>query len=136
MRSPTMLLAALTLGATLTACGTGDGDEPAAVCSSIDDLGASVSALGDVDVTSSGGLAELKEAFVEVREDLGAVRDDAGAEFSDELKTVDSAYDDLKTAIEGVATAPSLAALGAVKSALSGFGTGVDSLVDDVQATC
>lgn len=134
MRSLQVFLAALVLGATLTACG--GGDEPAAVCTSVNDLSDSVSALQKVDLTSSGGFADLKDALAAVRKDLTDVRSDAQAEFSDEFKGVGTSFDALRAAIEEVASTPSLAALSAVQTALSGFGTEFKGFVADVRTTC
>lgn len=134
MRSIQVFLTSLVLGAALTACG--GADEPAAVCTSVKGLSDSVGALQKVDLTSSGGFADLKDALAAVRTDLGQVRSDAQDEFSDEFKGVGTSFDDLRAAIEEVASTPSLAALSAVRAALSGFGTEFKGFVADVRATC
>ncbi len=125
----------LGLGLTVTACGSTD-TPPPAVCSSVDDLKASVADLKNVDLTSSGGLTDLKDALATVRKDLKSVETDAKSEFSDEAKSVDTSFNALQAALEQVANTPSVAALGTVKSALTDFAAGVKSFVADVQATC
>ena len=123
MRSIQVFLTSLVLGAALTACG--GADEPAAVCTSVTDLSDSVGALQKVDLTSSGGFADLKDALAAVRTDLGQVRSDAQDEFSDEFKGVGTSFDDLRAAIEDVASTPSLAALSAVQTRFVGFRHGI-----------
>ena len=134
MRSLQAFLATLVLGASLTACG--GGDEPAAVCTSVEALSESVAALKDIDLTSSGGFTALKDGLAAVRKDLTDVRKDAKAEFSDEFDGVGTSFDALRAAIEDVASTPSLAGLTAVQTALSGFGTEFKGFVADVRSTC
>lgn len=131
---PTLSLtvATLLLGALLAGCGE---DKPA-VCTSVNDLKTSVGDVKDVDLTSSGALADLKTSLEKVQGDLADVKSDAKSEFSSQISAVDTTYEALKTAVEAAVADPSADTLTAAVAALSAFGTDAETLVDDIQSTC
>ena len=120
------------LATTLTACGE---DEPA-VCASVKSLDASVKKVKAIDVTSSGAISELRSGLTAVGGDLRDVKDDAKSEFAEEIDAVEASYASLRTSLKSAKADTSAATLGAAKTAVSAFGTAVQSLITDVQSTC
>lgn len=129
---PAIALTTLFLALTLTACSE---DEPA-VCTSVNDLKASVDDVKEIDVDSSTALDDLESGLTAVGDNLADVKADAKSEFAAPLDAVETSYAALETSIETAATDPSAATLAAAGSALSAFGTDVQALIDDVQSTC
>ena len=122
----------LALATPLTGCGE---DQPA-VCSSVDDLEASVEDVRDIDVTSSGALGDLESGLEAVGSDLSDVKADAKAEFSSQIDTVQASYDALSASVDAAKASASAATLSAAATALSAFGSDVRTLITDVQETC
>lgn len=122
----------LALATPLTGCGE---DQPA-VCSSVDDLEASVEDVRDIDVTSSGALGDLESGLEAVGSDLSEVKSDAKAEFSSQIDTVQASYDALSASVDAAKASVSAATLSAAATALSTFGSDVRTLITDVQETC
>ena len=122
----------LVLSAALAGC---SGDDPE-VCQSVDDLESSVTDARDVDVTADNAIDELTTALDAVKSDLDAVKSEAKAEFADQIDSVESAYSTLETSASAAAAAPSADTLSTAGADLSAFGTAVQTLIEDVQATC
>ena len=138
---PTIAVTAATLillGASLTGCAK---DEPAkaaepAVCASASDLETSIKDLQNIDLTSSGALADLQTGFTTVKSNLADVKSDAKSEFSSQIAAIDTAYEALKTSLDAATSNPSVAALTAAGAALAALGTDVKTLATDVKSTC
>jgi predicted trehalose synthase len=125
-------IVALLMSLSLAACS----EETPAVCTSVDDLRASVQSVRDVDVTSSGGLGELEDAVAGMKSDLADVRDDAADEFSSQIDTVQAGIAELERSLRAAQDAVSPDTLRAAGSALRTLADQVRSLIDDIQATC
>jgi outer membrane murein-binding lipoprotein Lpp len=123
---------ALLMSLSLAGCS----EETPAVCTSVDDLRASVQSVRDVDVTSSGGLGELEDAVAGVKSDLADVRDDAADEFSSQIDTVQGGIAELERSLRAAQDAVSPDTLRAAGSALRTLANQVQSLIDDIRATC
>ncbi|WP_370618430.1 hypothetical protein [Mumia sp. Pv 4-285] len=137
MRRAATLVVPLLLAGSLGACGDGDGDdEPPAVCSSVDTLQDSVEELSDIDVTSQGSLAELKDGIPEVGDALADVKAEAKSEFATPLSAAESSWATLQAALDAAVASPTGATLSAAGTALSTFGQDVKTLVSDVESTC
>ena len=135
MMKPVSLTAvSLLLGASLVACGGGN-DKPA-VCDSVDTLKGSISDLKDIDITSSGAVSSLETGLATVKTDFDALKTDAKSEFSPQIQAVDSAYTVLQSSAEAAKSDPSAASIAAVAAAAATFASDVQTLVQDVQATC
>jgi len=109
--------------------------EPA-VCSSADDLRASVNDVKAVDVTAADDLADLQSALRTVESDFAQVKADAEAEFSAPVDAVEGSLDALRTSMVEAETETTAETVAAVGAALSTLGTDVQTLVDDVESTC
>jgi hypothetical protein len=120
------------LASALTACGE---DEPA-VCGSVKSLDASVKKVKAIDVTSSGAISDLRSSLTAVGGDLKDVKADAESEFAEELNAVEASFASLRTSLKAAKADTSPDTLSAARKALSAFGTAVQSLITDVQATC
>jgi hypothetical protein len=115
---------------------TGCGEDQAAVCSSVDDLEASVDEVRDIEVSSSGALGDLESGLTAVGSDLSEVKADAKTEFSSQIDTVQASYDALTESVDAAKASASAATLSAAATALSTFGSDVRTLITDVQETC
>jgi septal ring factor EnvC (AmiA/AmiB activator) len=133
MKSSTIgVVVALVLSCSLTACS----EDPPAVCGSVDELRASVDSLKDVQLTSSGALDELRSGLSSVKTDLRDLRADAADEFSSQIDTVQAGIAELERNLRAAQDAVSADTLRAAASAISTLGNDVQSLIDDVRATC
>ena len=124
----TIMLASLLLAG----CGS---DEPPAVCSSVDDLKASVETVTTVEL-GQGVLAELRGNLEKVLSDLRTVRDDAGDEYSAEIDSVDQAAEAVGTSLRAAVTSPSSEAISAIGADIDQLGTSLSSLSEAVGSTC
>jgi hypothetical protein len=120
------------VGVALVGCSE---DKPA-VCSSVDNLEASVDDVKDIDVTASGAVDELKDGLAAIKSDLAEVKSEAKTEFSPQIDTVESSFGALTTSIDAAIADPTAATLAAVGTAVSPFTTAVQTLVSDIQSTC
>jgi hypothetical protein len=132
MRITGLATLTLLLGATLVGCSD---DEPA-VCSSVDDLKASVEDVTNIEVTASGAASELQSGLTTIKSDLADVKSDAESEFSPEVDAVESAFATLTTTVDAAAADPTADTLAAAGAAVSPFSSAVQTLVDDVKSTC
>jgi outer membrane murein-binding lipoprotein Lpp len=71
-----------------------------------------------------------------VKTDLGDLRADAADEFSSQIDTVQAGIAELERSLRAAQDAVSADTLGAAASAISTLGNDVQSLIDDVRATC
>ena len=114
------LLLLTTAFGTLAGCG---GDDPPAVCDSLETLSGDVEQLQDLDPqVGEGAVADIEESLDSIRTDLETVKEDAEAELSEPIA-------DLETSLEAVsADLDSMQAAGDVSSA------SVQALVDSLAA--
>ena len=126
------IIAALSISASLAACS----EDPPAVCGSADDLRASVADVKEIDLASSSSLSDLQAALTAVGDDVAAVRSDAAEEFASQIDAVEASYAELTSTVESAQAGISADLLTAAGEALATFGTDVDTLVEDVEATC
>ncbi len=124
-------LAALLVAFPLTACGT---DAPA-VCSSVDELSASIDHLGKVQLGETGR-AELESQLAAVRADLAQVRTDAQEQFGDQVAAVTAAADLVRERYQGAKAEPSASTLQPLRTAIANLGSEARALQDAVAGTC
>jgi len=116
----------------IAGCGA---DEPAAVCSSVDSLQASIEDVTSVDI-AEGALQELRDNLAQVQSDLGTARDDAADEYGDEVDALEQAATSVGSSIEAAITSPSSEALTDVGTAVESLGSSLSVLEDAVSNTC
>ncbi len=133
MKPLSLTVVSLLLGASLVACG---GNDKPAVCDSVDTLKGSISDLKDIDITSSGAVSSLETGLTTVKTDFDALKTDAKSEFAPQIQAVDNAYTVLQSSAEAAKSDPSAASIAAVAAAAATFASNVQTLVQDVQATC
>lgn len=126
-------VAALVLSGSLVACG---GSNKPAVCGSVDALTSSVSDLKDLKLTSSDAVSQLQTDLNKIKSNVDTVKADAKTQFSTQMDAVDSAYTALKAAADTARSTPSVATFAAAATALSTFGTAVQTLISDIKSTC
>jgi hypothetical protein len=102
----------------------------------VDDLKSSTEHVRTVDVTTSGGLTDLQTALKAVQDDLATVKADVKTRFSAPLDAVEKSFATLKASVQAAKTDASAATIATAGSALSSFGTDVQTLIRDVQSTC
>src|SRR5262245_35340123 len=88
----------------LTVSGCGGKDKPA-VCSDVDTLKSSVTALTDIKV-DQGALDKLQSQLTQVQDDYAQLKSDAKSEFSSELSAVDSAAASAKSSVQAASADP------------------------------
>jgi hypothetical protein len=101
----------------------------------MDALQASVSDLGNVDV-SAQGLATLQDDLAAVGTDVQQVVDDAKAQYATNADQLDADYAAVRSAAKSAQAAPTAATLGAVRSSISTLTDDVRVFADDIAATC
>ncbi|WP_193509402.1 hypothetical protein [Cryobacterium sp. BB736] len=134
-----IVAAGLLLMATITAgCAQDEPpaqDEPAAICSAVDSLKASVEDVTNVDL-DQGAMADLRDNLNQVQSDLGKVKDDAKDEYATEIDAVEQAAASVGSSVEAATTSPSAQAITDVGTAVQALGASLRALDDAVESTC
>ena len=132
LRALRVTLASLLTLLAVSAC---SGNDTPAVCSDVDALKTSVSALTDVKV-EQGALSELQSKLTAVQQDLAKLKTDAKSEFSTQLDGVDTSAEAFKSSLEAAVANPTATTLSAVVPPLQSFGTALTDLESAVDKTC
>jgi hypothetical protein len=135
-------IVAVVVGAGLAACSEGYPESPNAatssaadVCESADDLRASLTALGDVQVAQEGTDA-VQEAWTTVQDDWAQLAKVAGDEYADQVDRVEADGGAVQSALETTQADPSAEALREVAAAVRVFLQDAGALADEVKSTC
>jgi uncharacterized protein YoxC len=128
MAVPAVLLTSLF---PIAACGT---DAPA-VCSSVDDLSASIEHLGQLQL-GENGRAQLESQLATVRGDLAQVRTDAHQQYGVQVATVSAAASTVRERFQAAKADPSRSTLQPLRTAVADLGTSVQALSDAVAGSC
>ena len=138
-RRSTPWLTGLVLALLLSGCSGNDtsssGSSTSPVCSDVDSLKASASALTDVKV-EQGALPDLQSKLTAVRQDVDTLKNDAESEFSTQLDAVDTASSTFKSALDAAVADPTVTTVSAVGPALRSLGTALGDLDAAVEKTC
>lgn len=130
-RGPAALAALLVWLFPITACGT---DAPA-VCSSVDDLSASMEHLGQLQL-GENGRAELESQLAAVRADLEQVRTDADQQYGEQVAAVTAAANTVRERYQAARADPSRSTLRPLGMAIDDLGSEIRALSDAVAGTC
>jgi hypothetical protein len=130
-RGPAALAALLVWLLPLTACGT---DVPA-VCSSVDDLSASIEHLGQLQL-GENGRDQLESQLAIVRADLTQVRTDADQQYGEQVAAVTAAASTVRERYREAKADPSRSTLRPLGTAIADLGSEVRALSDAVAGTC
>lgn len=131
-RAGLLVTGLLTTLLTVTACG---GNDKPAVCSDVDALQSSVSALKDIKL-EQGALSTMKTKLTTVQDDYTQLKTDAKSQFSSELSAVDSAATSLQSSLQTASADTSAANLAAVGTSLASLTTALSNLQSAVKSTC
>ena len=120
------------LVALITGCSSSDGP---AVCSSLDDLKASVNQVTDVQ-SGENGISALQSNLVAVRDDLNQVLKDAKSQYSTQVTQIQSNLASLRSAIDVAQRTHSATDISGAVTAAKTLGGSVRDLADDAKSTC
>jgi F0F1-type ATP synthase membrane subunit b/b' len=122
-----LALIALAVGTlTLAAAGCA-GDEESSVCGELEDIQATIEDLRGIEL-DAGALEEAEQAIEDIRADAEAARADAEEELGDEVEEFQAAVETVEAELEAAVTAPSIASVQAVATAVSGALASFDAL--------
>ena len=105
------------------------------LCSSLEDLQDSLSALVDAPL-QQGGIGAVQAAFTAVREDAKQVIDDARDEYAGQADRLGTDLSAVQRALDDATSSPTSATLQSLGSAISTLMGDVTSFVGDVGSTC
>jgi hypothetical protein len=135
-------IVAVVVGAGLAACSEGYPESPTAAtssaadgCESADDLRASLTALGDVQVVQEGTDA-VQEAWTTVQDDWAQLAKVAGEEYADQVDRVEADAGAVQSAVETTQEESTAETLAAVAGAVGLFLQDANALVDEVSSRC
>lgn len=106
-----------------------------AVCDSVDDLQASLTALPEVPVTVEG-LSTLRQALGQVASEVTQVVEDARSQFRAQADALTAGLSALQTSIGAAVEAPSAASLDAVGTSVRALADTTAGLASDVSSSC
>ena len=107
----------------------------AAVCSSVEELQGSVTALKAVPVVDEG-VDAVKGAFSTVQSDVAQVVEDAQSQYSAQADGLTADVSAVQTAIDQAQAGPTRATLGAVADSIGSLADDVMAFAADVSSTC
>ncbi len=114
---------------------TGCGNSTPAYCTDADKLKSSLQQMGKVDI-SKNGLSSLQTAVTSVESNANALVQEARSAFAPQTKALQDSLSGLKSAVESVASQPSVAALQSVKSSLTKVQSSASALESAVSSKC
>jgi hypothetical protein len=101
--SSSSVVTTVTTSAATTSASGPSGTASAALCKARDDLRSSVQELASVDVVKNG-TSSLQAALTKVKNNLQAVKDAAGSDLQPQVNALQSAVDQLSTAVANVSS--------------------------------
>jgi hypothetical protein len=111
------------------------GSEDPAVCSSVDELGASVEQLGVIQL-GENGRAQLESQMAAVSADLAQVRTDAEQQYGAQVAAVTAAAGVVRAQLQAARADPTAATLRPLAAAVADLGSDAAALRDAVAGTC
>jgi len=106
-----------------------------AVCKSVDDLKASITALKDVNITANGTSA-VSDQFTKIKQDFATLNADAQGQYTPQVNALSSALDKLSASLDAAKASPNAGTLAALASAAGAVVTAGTNLVTAVSYTC
>ena len=122
---------ALLVGGSLAGCG----NDPPAVCTSIDDLQSSLKGLTSLELNGSG-VAGLEDQVALVEQDFTQLKKDASDAYGDQVAAISTDLGKVKTSAGDLVDKPSAAALDTLKSSRDTLAADTKKLADDVKSSC
>ena len=131
-----MVVAVLGLGG-LAGCGNDDNaaDEDPAVCDSVGALKSATADLGDMTVRNDG-IGAIQDQLATMEGAYADFREDAADEFGQQVDAVDTDLSTLKDNVAAVVEKPNLTTLGDVGTGVRTLVDDVQTLIDEVESTC
>ena len=122
---------ALLVGGVVVGCG----NDPPAVCTSIDEFQSSLKGLTSLELNGSG-VAGLQDQVALVVQDFKQLKKDASDEYGDQVAAIDTDLDKVQTSAGDLVDSPSAAALDTLKSSRDVLAADAKKLADDVKSSC
>jgi hypothetical protein len=126
-------LAGLSLGFA-SACGSDESSEDA-FCDAGDSLQSNIETIGDIDIVS-GGTDAVTERFEAIESDLTQLQDSGSDVASDEISALDSALDDLGSALEGLSGGVSVEDAQQLATSVSAVVSAASNVIERLSTTC
>jgi hypothetical protein len=122
---------ALLVGGAVAGCG----DDPPAVCTSIDEFQSSLKGLTSLELNGSG-VAGLQDQVALVVQDFKQLKKDASDEYGDQVDTLDTDLEQVQTSAGELVDAPSAAAVDTLRTSRDTLAADARKLADDVKSSC
>jgi hypothetical protein len=122
---------ALLAGGVVAGCG----DDPPAVCTSIDELESSLKGLTSLELNGSG-VAGLEDQVALVEQDFTQLKKDAKDEYGDQVDAISADLGKVKTSAGDLVDKPSAAAVDTLRSSRDALAADTKKLADDVKSSC
>ena len=129
------LAATLGVAGALAITGCGGSSKPG-YCSDRSNLESSVKAIGDVNLTQSGGLQKLKSQLQQVQSDANKVVSSAKSDFPSETSAISSSVSSLTSAIKSLPSSPSVQQLAQIAGDAKATVTAVNSFTTATNSKC
>jgi hypothetical protein len=117
----------------LFACGCGD--DPPAVCDSLDAVRASVDDLRHANI-SENGLSQVRSDLQRLKQDIDGLTDAGRAQFEPQISAVRAAAEQLSTSVTAASAEPTAVTLAAVGGGVTGLADAVRGLTAAMSETC
>jgi predicted component of type VI protein secretion system len=106
-----------------------------AVCTSADDLKASITALKDVNIRANGASA-VSAQFTKIKQDFATLKADIQGQYTPQVNALSSALDKLGASLDAAKASLNAGTLSALASAAGSVVTAGTNLVTAVSSTC
>jgi len=106
-----------------------------AVCTSTDDLKASITGLKDVNITANGTSA-VSGQFTKIKQDFATLKADAKGQYTPQVNALSGALDKLGASLDAAKASVNAGTLSALASAAGSVVTAGTNLVTAVSSTC
>jgi hypothetical protein len=126
-------LAGLSLGFA-SACGSDESSEDA-FCDAGDSLQSNIETIGDIDIVA-GGTDAVTERFEAIESDLTQLQDSGSDVASDEISALDSALDDLGSALKGLSGGVSVEDAQQLATSVSAVVSAAGNVIERLSTTC
>jgi len=136
LRAPAVILVLAVVSAAISACTSSSStSSKPAVCTSVQQLKASVTKLTQLDL-GANALDTLRTDLTAVKQNLKTVSRDASSHYSSDVAKLRADATQVQTAVTAAKNNPSASAFAAIGTAVKSLSSGVTALANKVASTC